>query len=423
MKKILIKLSLFIFAFFAFGIVAHADDKPSFVIGGASVKVGQDFEVPVTVTVPDKYPYTLGSFKLSVTISCSDGGSLDYTGAGSTEVTGNGVGVARTIPFNALTAGSCAIGFNPDNSYVEIDENRYEGDDITKSADKGGAGVTLNGSTISIANLSSDSSLKSLKIPNGQLDPAFKSDVYNYKTTVTDVTSIDIDAKPNNGGAQVSITPNYKDLKKGDQDVSIVVTAENGAQTTYTIKVTLKTTPTPEELKLADATLKNLTVKGEKLDFTKDEKKYFLTVGYDTKKLTVNATPNNEKAEVKILGNDKLIVGKNTIKVIVTSEDKTKTETYQIIVTRNAEEKEIIETCPDETSTTEWIIFTIGMLLTFTLGIVLGYFLCKKEILKKLFKKKKEEEPVAIETLSDTIDLTDTIKHTKKDSKKDNKKE
>ena len=63
------------------------------------------------------------------------------------------------------------------------------------------------------------------------------------------------------------------------------------------------------------------------------------------------------------------------------------------------------------------------MVLTFTLGIVLGYFLCKKEVLKKIFKKKKEEEPVAIETLSDTIDLSDTVKQAKKEAKKEDKKE
>ena len=418
MKKNLFKISVFLFAFFAFGIVAYAEDSgPKFSLGGASVKIGQTFEIPVTVAFDSAY--TLEDYQLSVTL-CD---KVEYIGAGGTDVVGNGPGSPRTIQLKAVAAGDCAIGFNTDGGYVTIDGNKYEGQDITKSLANHGAMATLNGATISISELSGDSSLKSLKIPNGQLEPAFKSDVYNYKTTVTDVTSIDIDAKPNNSGAQVSITPNYKELQKGDQDVSIVVTAENGAQTTYTIKVTLKTTPTPEELKLADATLKNLTVKGEKLDFSKDEKKYFLTVGYDTKKLTVNATPNNEKAEVKILGNDKLIVGKNTIKIIVTSEDKTKTETYQIIVTRDAEEKEIVETCPDETSTTEWIIFTAGMLLTFTLGIVLGYFLCKKEILKKLFKKKKEEEPVAIETLSDTIDLSDTVKQAKKEIKKENKKD
>ena len=141
-------------------------------------------------------------------------------------------------------------------------------------------------------------------------------------------------------------------------------------------------------------------------------KKYYITVPYDTKKLTIKAVPTNEKAKVEIEGDKKLIVGKNTVKIIITSEDKEKTGNYQIIVTREEQEKEIVQTCPDETSTKEWIVFTICTLLTFTLGIILGYVLCKKDVLKKIFKrrKKKEETPVEVETLSDTIDLTDMVK-------------
>ena len=61
------------------------------------------------------------------------------------------------------------------------------------------------------------------------------------------------------------------------------------------------------------------------------------------------------------------------------------------------------------------------MLVTFTLGIVLGYFLCKKDILNKIFTKKEkpQEEAVEVETLSDTIDLSETVKEVKnKKSKK-----
>ena len=414
MKKIIFKLSLFILTFFMFSMVVHADDKPQFVVsGGGDVKIGSEFDVTISISMPGD-GHTLGEYNLSLAFDTS---KVEYYGAGGTGISGSGDKNIK-LHFKAVGEGTSNISFDysSDSAFITIDENKITGSDIGSNAD-------FKATSINVVGLSGDSSLKSLKIPNGTLDPSFKSDVYNYKTTVTDVTSIDIDAKPNNGGAKVEITPNYKALVKGDNDVSIVVTAENGAQTTYTIKVTLKTTPTPEELKLADATLKNLTVKGQKLEFNKDEKKYYLTVDYKTNKLVVNATPNNEKATVKITGNDKFIVGKNAIKIVVTSEDKSKTETYQIIVTRNAEEKEIVKICPDETSTTEWIIFTVSMLLTFTLGIVLGYFLCKKEVLKKIFKKKKGEEPVAIETLSDTIDLSDTVKQAKKEIKKEDKKE
>ena len=413
MKKGLFKICLFIFMLFVFNTAVYADDKPKFSIGGADVKVGQEFDIPINVSNGSD-AYTLTNYSIPITY---DTNKLELrSGLIDGKISGSATGQVTTLHFYAKAEGSAVIGFDLKNGSITIDENDYTGDQLEKNA-------TFNGGTVTITALSSDSSLKSLKIPNSTLSPAFSSGVYSYTTTVTDVTSIDIDAKTNHPGATVSITPNYKDLKKGDQDVSIVVTSETGSQTTYTIKVTCNMTPTPEELKLVDTTLKNLTIKGQKIDFNKDEKKYYLTVDYDTTKLTVNATPTNEKATVKITGNDKFIVGKNTIKITVTSEDKTKTDTYQIVVTREKEEQEIVETCPDETSSKEWIIFTAAMLLTFTLGIVLGYFLCKKEVLNKIFKrKKKEEEPVAIETLSDTIDLTDTVKETSKEAKKETKK-
>ena len=79
-------------------------------------------------------------------------------------------------------------------------------------------------------------------------------------------------------------------------------------------------------------------------------------------------------------------------------------------------DKEITQTCPNLNNMGNWnafiwIIITVIALVTFTLGIFLGYILCKKGVLQKLFKKKeKEEGPVEIETLSDTIDLSETLK-------------
>ena len=275
---------------------------------------------------------------------------------------------------------------------------------------------TYNGGKVTVKALGTDASLSSLSIPNTTISPEFSSGVTEYKAKVKDVKEIKISATPTDPSAKVQISENYKSLKKGDNNIDIVVTSEDGVKTmTYTVNVNLELTPTEEELKKADATLKSLVIKEQKIDFDSSEKKYYITVNNDVTKLTITATPNNEKAKVDIQGNKKINVGKNTIAVTVTSEDTTKKEVYQIIVTRKDKEKEVIHTCPDVTSSKEWIIFSVSLLLTFTLGIVLGFILCKKDVLNKLFKKKeKKEVPVEIETLSDTIDLTDTIKEVKK---------
>ena len=85
----------------------------------------------------------------------------------------------------------------------------------------------------------------------------------------------------------------------------------------------------------------------------------------------------NPNATINMEGNTTLKVGRNVINIIVTSEDTENKDTYVLSVTREKEEQKVVQTCPDETSTREWIMFTVSMLLTFTLGIVLGYFLCK----------------------------------------------
>ena len=287
-----------------------------------------------------------------------------------------------------------------------------------------GGDCKLNSSQITVVALGTDASLSSLKIPNATLKPAFSSEVTSYTATIQDITDLTVNAVPKDPNSKISISDNHKSLKKGENKIDIVVTSEDGQnKKTYTVVVTLNLTPTDAELLKANALLKFLDVKGEKIDFDPAEKKYYLTVPYETKKLTITAKPANEKASVQIDGNKRLIVGKNTVKITVVSEDKTKIENYQIIVTRQDQEKEIVKTCPDVTSTKEWILFSLSLLFTFTLGIVLGYFLCKKDIFNKIFTKKEKpkEEPVEVETLSDTIDLSDTIKKVKKKTSKSKK--
>ena len=282
---------------------------------------------------------------------------------------------------------------------------------------------SCKGTQVKIISLGTDASLSSLKIPNATLKPGFSSDVTSYTATIQDITDLDVNAVPSDSNAKVSVSDNHRALQKGENKVDIVVVSEDGNnKRVYSVVVTLNLTPTEAELLKANATLKSLSIKGQKIDFDSNEKKYYLTVPYTVKKLILTPTPANPKAKVEIDGDKKLIVGKNTVKITVVSEDKTKIENYQIIVTREDQEKEIVQTCPDVTSTKEWIFFSLATLLTFTLGIVLGYFLCKKDIFRKIFtKKEKKEEPVEIETLSDTIDLSDTVKKVKKNSNKSKK--
>ena len=298
-------------------------------------------------------------------------------------------------------------------------------DGTCKINDDDNSKCNYNGSSLTVVALGTEASLSSLSIPNTTLTPGFSPDVTDYKATVQDITSITVDATASDSNAKIAITDNYKALQKGDNKIDIVVTSEDGNnKKVYTVVVTLNLTPTAEELKKADATLKGLAIKNQKIEFDPAEKKYYLTVDNSVNELEITAVANNDKAKVAIEGNKKISVGKNTIKITVTSEDGTKTENYQIIVTKKEADKEITQTCPNLNNIGNWnafiwIIITVIALVTFTLGILLGYILCKKGVLQKIFKKKqKEETPVEIETLSDTIDLSETVKSVNDDMNK-----
>ena len=261
-------------------------------------------------------------------------------------------------------------------------------------------------SMVKIAALSSDANLSSLKIPNATISPKFDKNVTDYTTTIQDITEVTVNAISSDPNSKISISDNYKNLQKGDNEIKITVTAEDGKTSkTYKIKVTLKMTPTDEELLKANSNLDNIKIKGFNLDFAKELKKYTLIVPYKITKLDIDADAENPKSIVQIEGNKNFKVGRNIVKINVTSEDEQNKSTYTINVTREKQVKKVVQTCPDVTSKKEWIIFSICMFVTFTLGIVLGYYLSKKEVLQKIFKKRKEKKKD--EELSDTIEIPD----------------
>ncbi len=285
--------------------------------------------------------------------------------------------------------------------------------------------ATNTSSMVNIEALSSDATLNSLKIPNATLKPSFSKNVYEYTADIKDITELTINASASSSGSRILISDNYKRLVKGENIIKITVTAEDGSTTkTYVINVNLTMTPTEEELFKANALLKKLKVKGYDIEFSSEIKKYNLTVPYKVKKIKLDAKPENEKATIKLEGTTNLKVGKNIIKINVTSEDNENTEVYTLSVTRQKEEKKIVQTCPDVTSSREWILFSSLMLFTFTLGIVLGFFTCKKDVLKKIFKKRPKQKSVLDDNkLSNTIEIDakkvsdEVIKKNKKEAK------
>ena len=95
-----------------------------------------------------------------------------------------------------------------------------------------------------------------------------------------------------------------------------------------------------DEKKSANASLGSLVISAGTLspEFSAATKDYTATVDYSCSSLAVTANPADSKASVtSVTGNDSLEVGENTVSVVVTAEDGS-TSTYNIVVTRRAED-------------------------------------------------------------------------------------
>lgn len=172
---------------------------------------------------------------------------------------------------------------------------------------------------------SSDATLKSLSVSGYTLTPKFSSNTTTYAMTVKDtVDSLNVDAIANDPKATVEVSGNTNWVE-GINIIKIKVTAEDETVKTYIVNVTKKgkeTTPTVTP-KSTDNYLKGLTVQNAELSpkFDKNINSYNLTVSGDVTKLDLTVIKNNSKAKYKIVGNEDLKVGQNTVTVEVTAED------------------------------------------------------------------------------------------------------
>jgi len=161
--------------------------------------------------------------------------------------------------------------------------------------------------------------------------------VTNYTATVPFGTnSVDVSATTRNSNASFTINGSTNAtiaLVVGDNTISIVVTAENGTTTnTYTIVVT--------RLASDDASLSSLSVTGVPLNpaFSRLVTSYTATVPLNTTSVDVSVTTSDNNASFTINGSTNstitLLIGDNTISIVVTGLNGTTTLTYTIVVTR-----------------------------------------------------------------------------------------
>lgn len=255
-KKILTLFSIFIL-FLTPNIVKAASANVQ-ISAPSSVYVGEKVTVSVTVSSSaslGSWQYTI-AYDDSILGDCSDSQTVVSwsDNAGKTSVT-------NTWSFTAKGSGSASFSIPSIVVYSFDDESKMSigGSTSTSinvvspSRPSGGNGGSNGGGNSGHTDYkySDDNNLSSLVIEGFNID--FDSSITDYSVTVpNDTKKVKVGATANDGNASVSGIGDY-DVKEGNNEISIVVTAENGDTKTYKVNVVVKEL-SPIEVKVNDKT-------------------------------------------------------------------------------------------------------------------------------------------------------------------------
>lgn len=201
--------------------------------------------------------------------------------------------------------------------------------------------------------LSANNALGSLTVNNATISPAFNANTTSYTVEVPfSVSKLNVQATAADSKAKVSISsPNL--TPDGYTNVTITVTAENGSQKIYIIKVHRE--KDPNYVASGNNDLSEITVEGFLLSpvFSSDVTEYVVWLPYETESVKVSGKASDGKASVQVVGGDDLLAGQdNPVKVICTAENGEVKE-YTVIVKRAAAHDGSVDIPPEETEATD----------------------------------------------------------------------
>ena len=201
-----------------------------------------------------------------------------------------------------------------------------------------------NNNTQQTQTKSSNSKLASLQITEGIIAPEFNRDITEYSISVpNEITALNISAVADDSTAEVEIVGN-EELQVGENNIQIIVTAEDGSTTTYNILATRA----DEELSLQSLSIYYIDENGKKVElklnpiFALNVYEYNILekLPSTVNKLEVEAITSKENAKIEITGNEELKSGQNEISIKVTLTDEAGLEeqkTYKIILEKEEE--------------------------------------------------------------------------------------
>lgn len=182
-----------------------------------------------------------------------------------------------------------------------------------------------------IDNRNTENRLSSIGVNGKNIN--FNEDKFEYSINVeygVSTAKITASLKDSSSSFVNGYGPRIVNLNEGNNKIEFRILSENGVTRTYTININRKEDP---DNKSDDNYLKDIDIKDNDINFSKDKTNYEITVDYDTDSLDINPKLSSGKSKFEIIGNENLKVGENTIIIKVTAKDNSVRE-YKIIVTK-----------------------------------------------------------------------------------------
>lgn len=282
---------------------------------------------------------------------------------------GNNTSTSKSFALNTGNPGTYTISLVGDVTDGETEENSLINKSVTVTVEPKSENTdssTEKQTPEQKPSKSSNANLSNLVVSPVDFKGFKASKTSGYSVTVkNDVTEVGIKATTQDSKAKVEVSGN-KNLKVGENTVSIVVTAEDGTKKTYKVTVNREketsntedkeeqvseptAEPTSEAIENKDEVLGITSIKLTGIakndvtiepnivpEFKTDIYEYKVTVPVDIESIEIETKSNIPNANIEVMGNKNLVVGENVITILVKAPEGEQ-KTYQITVTKTEE--------------------------------------------------------------------------------------
>ena len=279
--------------------------------GGAGLEPGEN-TVTVTVTAADGE--TIKVYTITLNVALSDDVTLaEFTINGEAVEDGSEIEVPAYTEFVDVVAVPTSENATADVVGADSLATGPNSIEVTVTAENGDTEVYV----VTVTVLASTQAGVSEILVGGE--SAQPGDV--ILSTDLELTEIDVEVTTIDENATFEVTGNTE-LIKGDNVITIVVTAPSGDTEEYTVTFRIGGLP-------GNTRLESLSVGGTKLDLTAELN---ISLPAGTKTVPVIAVTEDQSASVKVEGNKALVAGLNEVTITVTGADATTERTYTVTV-------------------------------------------------------------------------------------------